>query len=77
MKPEHAASRSNAAARCAPIFCCTRQAVAGNGMSGVMVATMIEVNLVGGDAGHFHRALRGLGRHVGGEFILRPRCAVP
>jgi hypothetical protein len=24
----------------APIFCCTRQAVEGNGMSGVMVATM-------------------------------------
>src|ERR1051325_7452348 len=39
MNPEHAASRSKAAAFRAPIFCCTRHAVEGNGMSGVMVAT--------------------------------------
>ena len=77
MKPEHAASRSNAAARFAPIFCCTRQAVAGNGMSGVMVATMIESNLIAGDARHFHRALRGFRGHVGREFILRRDAAVP
>ena len=42
MNPEQAASRSNAAARNAPIFLCTRQAVDGNGMSGVIVATMIK-----------------------------------
>src|SRR6185312_15213508 len=42
MNPEHAASKSNAAARLAPSLCCTRQAVEGNGMSGVMVATMIK-----------------------------------
>jgi hypothetical protein len=40
MKPEQAASMSKAAARYVPMSCCTRQAVAGNGMSGVMVATM-------------------------------------
>ena len=33
---------SKAGTRRAPIFCCTRQAVFGNGMSGVMLATMIR-----------------------------------
>src|SRR5205814_9954278 len=42
MKPEQAASKSNAAARRAPIFRCTRQAVEGKGMSGVIVATMMR-----------------------------------
>jgi hypothetical protein len=41
-KPEQAASRSKAAARTAPIFCCTRHAVEGKGISGVMVARMIR-----------------------------------
>ena len=41
-KPVQAASRSNAAALAAPSSCCTMQAVAGKGMSGVMVATMIK-----------------------------------
>ncbi len=53
----------------APIFCCTRQAVEGNGMSGVMRGDDDQINLVGGDAGHFHRALGGLGGEVGGEFV--------
>src|ERR1022692_2755134 len=43
MKPEHAASRSKAAAFFAPILCCTRQAVLGKGMSGVTVAMMIKL----------------------------------
>src|SRR6266850_1921401 len=42
MKPEQAASMSNAAARAAPILRCTRQAVDGNCMSGVSVATTIK-----------------------------------
>jgi len=29
-----------------------------------------EVNLLARNAGHFHRALRGFGGEVGGEFIL-------
>src|SRR5215469_16885530 len=39
--PEQAAERSNPQAPFAPILSCTRQAVAGNIMSGVTVATMI------------------------------------
>jgi hypothetical protein len=42
MNPEQAASMSKAAARKAPSFAWTRQAVAGKSMSGVMVATMIR-----------------------------------
>src|SRR6266581_7885727 len=42
MNPEQAASTSKAAARLAPSFCCTRQEVEGNGMSGVMVAVIIK-----------------------------------
>ena len=38
---------SKAAALCAPIFSCTRQAVAGKGMSGVMVARMIKSTSAG------------------------------
>src|SRR6266446_562293 len=41
-KPEQAASMSKAAARFAPIFCWTRHAVAGKGISGVIVAQMIK-----------------------------------
>ena len=36
-----------------------------------------EVDLFGGDAGHFHRALGGLGGQVGGEFVLGRDAAVP
>ena len=42
MNPEHAASISNAAARVAPSLRWMRHAVFGNGMSGVMVATMMR-----------------------------------
>jgi hypothetical protein len=47
MKPEQAASMSNAAARRAPNFCWTRHAVDGNNMSGVIVATMIRSTISG------------------------------
>src|SRR5207247_443464 len=40
--PEHAASMSNAAAFFAPIFCWMRHAVAGKGMSGVIVAQIMR-----------------------------------
>ena len=40
-KPEQAAPRSKPHAWGAPIFSCTRQAVAGNGISGLTVATMM------------------------------------
>src|SRR6185503_2094570 len=42
MKPEQPAARSNAAAPVAPRLCCTMQAVAGIGMSGVTVAQIIR-----------------------------------
>ena len=77
MKPEQAASRSNAAARCAPIFCCTRQAVAGKGMSGVMVATMIRSICSAVTPAIFIARCGGLGGHVGGEFVLGRHAAVP
>jgi len=42
MKPEQAASKSKAAARRAPSLRWIKAAVEGNGISGVMVATMIR-----------------------------------
>src|SRR5262249_61388089 len=42
IKPAHAAEMSRQAAFVAPIFFCTKQAVAGNNMSGVAVATKIR-----------------------------------
>ena len=41
-KPEHTACTSKAAQPWMPSFCCSRQAVDGNTMSGVDVATMIR-----------------------------------
>ena len=41
MNPAHAALRSKAGMTGAPSFCCRNTAVAGIGMSGVMVPTMI------------------------------------
>ncbi len=42
VKPEHAAPRSKPHARVAPILCCSRHAVLGNIMSGVVVPTTMK-----------------------------------
>src|SRR3990172_3743939 len=50
MNPEHAAEISSAAARRAPRPSCSRQAVAGKGMAGVMVATRMRSRSMGSSA---------------------------
>ena len=68
---------SNAAARRAPIFCCTRQAVDGKRHVRRDGGDDDQIDLLGGDAGPFHGAQRGLGGHVGGEFVRARRCGAP
>ena len=48
----------------------TTQAVEGKGMSGVMVARTIKINLVGGDVGALHGGEGGFGGEVGGVLVL-------
>ena len=60
-KPAHAAERSNAGQLPAPSFCCTNTAVAGIGMSGVTVPTMIMSRSVASSSAASSALLRRVG----------------